>query len=97
MLHQLKRIEQTNMITCAHKDCGYQVGWTHYGSDENKYLEPPEGDFYNIRAEFKTVTAERYHGDNNEMRLLGCPKCCRTFITNKKEDYLTTLSTTQKD
>ena len=75
------------MIKCAHKDCGYESGWTHRGGNDNKMIESPEGDFYEITAELTTVGATRFHGDNNEMKLFGCPKCHRTFIT-KGEVYL---------
>jgi len=70
------------MIKCAHKDCGYKHGWTHRGSEENKYIDLPEGPFYKIKAGFETVSASRFHGDKNEILLLGCPKCQRTFITS---------------
>ena len=75
------------MIKCAHTDCGYSAGWTHKGGEDNKMIDPPEGDFYEITAEFTKVGATRFHGNNNELKLLGCPKCYRTFIT-KGEAYL---------
>lgn len=68
------------MIICAHKDCGYKHGWTHTGGDENKYIDGQYGEFYEIKADYKTVTARRgpdYHIDTG---LLGCPKCKRLFI-----------------
>ena len=74
------------MIECAHKDCGYITGWTHKGGN-NQLVAPPEGDFYEITAEFTTVSATRFHGVDNEMKLLGCPKCHRIFIT-KGDTYL---------
>ena len=69
------------MLRCAHKDCGYECGWTHKGGCDNERLEPEEGEFYEIKAEFKTVEARRFHGDKNEMKLLGCPKCHRLFMS----------------
>ena len=76
------------MIKCAHTDCNYEAGWTHEGSSNNKLIAPPDGDFYEIKAGFETVNATRFHGDNNKMRLLACPKCRRTFITSDNETYL---------
>ena len=76
------------MITCAHSDCGYQVGWTHRGSDDNVRIEPPEGEFFDIVADmFTTVKATRFHGDENERKVLGCPKCNRIFMSPEKEEY----------
>jgi hypothetical protein len=77
------------MITCAHTDCNYTCGWTHKGGDKNKAIEPPEGDFYEIKAEFKAVVATRMDEEgSSEMKLYGCPKCHRTFIA-KGESFLT--------
>lgn len=75
------------MIICAHPDCGYTVGWTHRGSEHNKRIEPPEGEFYGFRADFSKVEGERFHGNKNEVALYGCPKCRRTFIADG-ETYL---------
>ena len=75
------------MITCKHKDCGYQCGWTHRGGEDNKLIEPPEGDFYEVKAFITEVNASRFHGDNNEMKLLGCPKCHRLFMSPTEESY----------
>lgn len=70
------------MIVCAHTDCGYSVGHTHRGGDNNKYIERPEGDFYVIKSNFTAGKAFRFHGDNNEMTVFACPKCRRLFIAN---------------
>jgi hypothetical protein len=75
------------MIKCAHKDCGHEQGWTHKGGEYNKFIDLPAGDFYEIFADFTKVSASRFHGENCEMKLLGCPKCYRTFISDG-ESYL---------
>ncbi len=77
------------MITCAHKDCNYRSGWTHKDSDKNELIEPQEGDFYEMKSGFTSVSATRIGSvdDDVEMNFLGCPKCHRTFIS-KGETYL---------
>ena len=77
------------MIQCAHKDCRYEAGWTHKGGDKNKLIDRPEGDFYKITSDYADVIACRFHGDNNKMELLGCPKCRRVFMS-AGEYYLDT-------
>jgi hypothetical protein len=75
-------IGDNTMITCAHTDCDYSVGWTHRGGENNTRIDPPEGDFYVMKAEFTDVTGVRFHDPNDtEVQLLGCPKCFRTFIS----------------
>ena len=75
------------MIKCEHKDCDYEAGWTHERGDENNLVEPPEGDFYKIVSGYDDPIAYRFHGDNNKMELLGCPKCRRIFMS-AGESYL---------
>lgn len=70
-------IGELKMITCAHKDCGYQVGWPEIITDETERLEPPEGEFYQVGF------ANRFHGDKNDLYVMGCPKCKRTFLSDK--------------
>ncbi|MGL5013241.1 MAG: hypothetical protein ACRC6V_03000 [Bacteroidales bacterium] len=75
------------MIVCPHDGCDYATGWTHRGSELNRLLNPPEGDFFELRSSVghHGITAYRWD-DNltgvNIMRVLGCPKCLRTFITS---------------
>lgn len=62
------------MITCPNKACGYQVGWSKE-VDITERLEPLEGEFY------KVGEANRFHGDKNDMHVMGCPKCRIVFLS----------------
>ena len=75
------------MIKCEHKDCDYEAGWTHENGGEGSLVEPSEGDFYKIVTGYDKAVAHRFHGDDNEMELLGCPKCLRLFMS-AGESYL---------
>lgn len=62
-------------ITCKHPDCGYTVGWEDGKEDRTEH---PEGEFY------EAGKANRFHGDENDMYVMGCPKCHRTFLNKKR-------------
>ncbi|QIW90725.1 UNVERIFIED_ORG: hypothetical protein GCAPEGMB_00406 [Vibrio phage V07] len=58
------------MVKCVH--CSYTVGWV---GDER--LEHPEGEFY------KVGEANRFHGDKNDMFVMGCPRCHKIFLSEE--------------
>ena len=77
------------MIVCPHEGCGYAVGWTHRNGDDNLYLDPPEGDFFEVSNSIHEGAAYRWDDSQTgirHMRVLGCPKCFRMFI-NKDQVY----------
>lgn len=73
------------MIVCKHPDCGYRFGWTKRDGDDNVHISPSEGEFYQIKAVFQTVGAERLYPEHDHKELLGCPKCSRVFISTGEE------------
>ena len=73
------------MIKCEHKDCDYETGWTHQDGDENVFVDPEEGDFYQIIADHTPIFARRHRGENGSIKLLGCPKCRRVFLSKGQQ------------
>ena len=74
------------MIKCEHNDCDYEAGWTHQDDEENVFVDPEEGGFYEIIADFAAVLARRHGRSPAAVKLIGCPKCRRVFLS-KGEQY----------
>lgn len=78
------------MLACPHEGCGYAIGWTHHSSEHNYYLDPPEGNFFEVLGNGREGAACRWDGRQggiSHMLVLGCPKCFRMFVS-KDEVYL---------
>ncbi len=63
------------MVVCPFEGCGYTVGWI---SGVAERVDGEFGEFY------KGGEATRFHGEENVLHLMGCPKCYKTFLS--KED-----------